>query len=192
MGRSGGFSHCDLISYSALIMKPLNNVLFLRDVTNVKHLYFPVWPEMEVKQSMDEELWLTVRERLQKEVTELQTTLGRLHHEVNHFKEQLAEKDQRLISSLHKSPWGTIAHVQTMNELTVTEAAVEASKKYEALKLNLQKKAELTDVGHQRGLEIKEEHFSGELEPQKQELSEVEEMRDLSKQWSVSSLLKHR
>lgn len=56
MGRSGGFGHCDLISYSALIMKPLNNLLFLRDVTNVKQLYLPVWSEMEEKQSMDEEL----------------------------------------------------------------------------------------------------------------------------------------
>lgn len=51
---------------------------------------------------------------------------------------------------------------------------------------------ELTDVAHQRGLQIKEEHFSGELEPHKQELSEVEEKRELSEQWSVSSPLTHR
>lgn len=140
---------------------------------------------------LDEELRLPVREQLQKEVTELLTALGRLHHEVNHFKEQLAEKDQQLISALHKSLWGTIAHVQTMNELTATEAALEESKKYEALKLNLQKKMQLTDVAHQRGLKIKEEHFSGELERHEQELSEVEEkMRELSEQWSVSR--KHR
>lgn len=64
MSRWGGLSHRDLISYSALIMKPLNNLFFLRDVTNVKHLYFPVWSKMEEKQSMDEELWLTVRKGL--------------------------------------------------------------------------------------------------------------------------------
>lgn len=96
-------------------------------------------------------------------MTEL-TTLGRLHQEGNHSKEQLAVKDQQLISGLHKSLRGTIAHVRPMNELTVTEAALEESKKYEALKLNLQKKMELTAVSHQRGLKIKEEHFSGELE----------------------------
>lgn len=33
-------------------------------MTNVKHLYFPVWSKMEEKQSMDEELWLTVRKGL--------------------------------------------------------------------------------------------------------------------------------
>lgn len=61
------------------------------------------------------------REQPQKEVTELQTTLERLHHEVNQYKEQV----QQLISALHKNlkPW---------TGLTVTEAALEESEtKYE-------------------------------------------------------------
>lgn len=105
--------------------------------TSNKTSLFPhsVWNGREAE--FGERIWQAAKEQLQ---TEFQITLDTLQHYVNQFKEQLAEKDQQLISALHDGLRRTITHFQTTTKLAVTEDAVgESQNEEEAQQLSLLK-----------------------------------------------------
>lgn len=130
---------------------------------------------MDVKLKMEKEL-----EQLQWEMNELQELAERLPQDINLLEEKLVEKDQQLSDAIKKRQRRSIAYTDAMNQLSVTEAALEQSRqKFDTLQLDLQKKLEEQDTVLQKQLEQERmQRQQGE-----QQESFRKQLRELSELW---------
>lgn len=148
---------------------------------------------------------------MEKELKQPQQEMNELQKlsDTNQLKEKLVDKDYQLSEARKKRQRRNMAHTAAMNQLSLTEAALEESRqKLDGLQLNLQKKVEEQDtilqsqleqtkggVKGQLGEEVRRrqrELWEGEKSMQRQQESFKKKLRELSELWQAKTAEKQR